>query len=87
MIDIIGKLEIIAIIQVNIEVQQMVFGVMIIILLQNNQQKGLRECLGENTEKYNTYSVPIEKEVTKIDKVEIELYRTKSIFLIVQDLW
>ena len=36
MIVIIGKLEIIGIIQVNIEVQQMVFGVMIIILLQNN---------------------------------------------------
>ena len=26
------------------------------------------ECLRENTEKYKTYSVPIEKEVTKIDK-------------------
>ena len=26
------------------------------------------ECLGENTEKYKTFSVPIEKEVIKIDK-------------------
>ena len=26
------------------------------------------ECLGENTEKYKTFSVQIEKEVTKIDK-------------------
>ena len=26
------------------------------------------ECLGENTEKYNPFSVPIEKEVTKTDK-------------------
>ena len=26
------------------------------------------ECLGENTEKCKTFSVPIEKEVTKIDK-------------------
>ena len=26
------------------------------------------ECLGENTEKYKTCSVPIEKKVTKIDK-------------------
>ena len=26
------------------------------------------ECIGENTEKYKTFSVPIEKEVTKINK-------------------
>ena len=26
------------------------------------------ECLGENTENFKTFSVPIEKEVTKIDK-------------------
>ena len=26
------------------------------------------ECLGENTEKYKTFSVPIEKEVIKVDK-------------------
>ena len=26
------------------------------------------ECLGENAEKYKTFSVPIEKEVIKIDK-------------------
>ena len=26
------------------------------------------ECLGENTEKYKTFSVPIEKEVSNIDK-------------------
>ena len=26
------------------------------------------ECLGENTEKYKTFSVPIEKEITSIDK-------------------
>ena len=25
-------------------------------------------CLGENTEKYITFTVPIEKEVTRIDK-------------------
>ena len=30
--------------------------------------EGELECLGENTEKYKTYSVPLEKEVTKIDK-------------------
>ena len=26
------------------------------------------ECLGENTEKYKAFSVPIEKEVIEIDK-------------------
>ena len=26
------------------------------------------ECLGENTNKYKTFSVPIEKKVTEIDK-------------------
>ena len=30
--------------------------------------EGKFECLGENTEKYKTFSIPIEKEVTKIDK-------------------
>ena len=33
-----------------------------------NQLEGQFECLGENTEKYKTFSVPIDKEVTKIDK-------------------
>ena len=33
-----------------------------------NEFEGQFECLGENTEKYKTFSVPIEKEVTKIDK-------------------
>ena len=33
-------------------------------------------CLGENTEKYTTFTVPIEKEVTRIDKngEEIKIY-------------
>ena len=30
--------------------------------------KKLFTCLGENTEKYITFTVPIEKEVTRIDK-------------------
>ena len=30
--------------------------------------EGPFECLGENTEKYITFSVPIKKETTKIDK-------------------
>ena len=33
-----------------------------------NEFEGQFECLGENTEKYNFFSVPIEKEVTNIDK-------------------
>ena len=30
--------------------------------------EGEFECFGENTEKYKTFSIPIEKEVTNIDK-------------------
>ena len=30
--------------------------------------EGELECLGENTEKYITFSVPIKKEITKKDK-------------------
>ena len=30
--------------------------------------EGKFECLGENTEKYRSFSVPIKKEVTKIEK-------------------
>ena len=33
-----------------------------------NESEGRFECLGENTEKYKTFSIPIEKEVTNIDK-------------------
>ena len=33
-----------------------------------NEFEGQFECLGENTEKYKTFSIPIENEVTKIDK-------------------
>ena len=43
-------------------------------------QKNLRDnlILGENTEKYITFSVPIEKEVTRISKNGEEI--TKTIF-------
>ena len=34
-------------------------------------------CLGENSEKYITFSVPIEKRVTRIDKIRKEI--TKNI--------
>ena len=33
-----------------------------------NDFEGQFECLGENTEKYKTFSIPIENEVAKIDK-------------------
>ena len=50
------------------------------------------ESLGENTEKYKTFSVPLKKEVTNIDKdgnesVAIMLYLTNQNLLIVQYLW
>ena len=43
-----------------------------------NKLLGQLECLGENTEKYKTFSVPIEKEVTKIDKDDSEDVVTTS---------
>ena len=39
-------------------------------------------CLGENTEKYIIFTVPIQKEVTRIDKNGEEI--TKNIFYILQ---
>ena len=33
-----------------------------------NEFEGQFECLRENTEKYKTFSIPVEKEVTNIDK-------------------
>ena len=44
--------------------------------------KKLFTCLGENTEKYITFTVPIEKEVMRINKNGEEV--TKSIYYIVQ---
>ena len=47
-------------------------------------------CLGENTEKYKTFTVPIEEEVRRIDKNGEEIakiYLTYYNLLIVQDLW
>ena len=32
------------------------------------QVEGELECLGENKEKYKTFSIPIKMEITKIDK-------------------
>ena len=34
----------------------------------SNKFEGQFQCLGENTEKYKYFSLPIEKEVTKVDK-------------------
>ena len=39
-------------------------------------------CLGENTEKYITFTVPIEKEVTRTDKNGVDI--TKSVSYILQ---
>ena len=52
---------------------------MIIILLKKltEEFEGQFTCLGENTEKYITFSNPIEKEVTRINKNGKEI--TKSI--------
>ena len=54
---------------------------MIIISLLKNLQTSLRDnmnVLGENTEKYKIFSVPIEKEITKIDKEGNESVATIS---------
>ena len=39
-----------------------------IIKVLANEFEGKVECLGKNTEKYKTFSVPIEKGATNIDK-------------------
>ena len=47
-------------------------------------------CLGENTEKYITFTVPIEKKLRELIKMEKKLqkiYLTNYNLLIVQDLW
>ena len=47
-------------------------------------------CLGENTEKYLTFTLPVEKEVTRIDKNGEKLqkiYLNYYNLLIAQDLW
>ena len=36
--------------------------------LANKLEQGKFDCLGENTERYKTFSIPIEREVTKVDK-------------------
>ena len=43
-----------------------------------NEFEGQFKCLGESTEKYKTFSVPIEKEVTNIDKDDNESVVTIS---------
>ena len=48
-------------------------------------------CLGENTEKYIRFAVPIGKEVTRIDKNLGKNYKKHmlhiTVFLIAKDLW
>ena len=50
-----------------------------------NEYKKQFTCLGENNEKYITFTVPIEKEVTRIDKNGEKI--TNYNLLIAQDLW
>ena len=55
-----------------------------------NELEGQLECLGENTEKYKTFSVAIKKEVKNIDKDGNQSVATisyKKNLLIVQDIW
>ena len=40
--------------------------------------EGQLECLGENCKKYKTFSVPMEKEATKVDKEKNENIITVS---------
>ena len=51
-----------------------------------NEFEGKLECLGENTEKYKTFSVQIEKEVTEIDedgnKSVVIIYYKKSLLIV-----
>ena len=100
-IKIILKLEIIVIIQENIEVLRIAYVIKkkISIVFHNESNydyhfiiKELAEefkkqftCLGENTEKYISFTLPIEKEVTRIDKNGEET--TKNISYMLQDLW
>ena len=49
--------------------------------------EGKFECLGENTEKYKTFSVPIEKEIDKDGNESVVTISCKINLLIVQDLW
>ena len=38
-----------------------------------NEFEGHFECLGENTEKYKTLSIPIEKEIKTLIKMTMEI--------------
>ena len=42
-----------------------------------NEFKGRLECLGENTETYKSFSVPIEKEIKKWSRYNWGLFPTK----------
>ena len=55
-----------------------------------NEFKGQFECLAENTKKYKPFSVPIAKEMKKVDndgKEDVKTVSYKINLLIVQDLW
>ena len=91
------KLEIIVIMQGNIELLRIANAIKILVYLKQLLSlfimdhfiiKELAEtfeqqftCLGENTEKYINFSVPIEKGVTRIDKNGKGSYRLKFIHM------
>ena len=54
------------------------YGYLFIIEELTKNFEGQLECLGENAEKYKTFSIPIEKEVMKIDKDDNESVVTIS---------
>ena len=61
-----------------------------IIIKLAEQFKKQFTCLGENLEKCITFTVPLEKEVKKIDKMEKKLqkiYITCYSLLLAQDVW
>ena len=40
------------------------------------------ECLGENTEKYITFSIPIKKKIENKNKITKITYKTKYVFVL-----
>ena len=59
----------------------------IIILSSKSYKKNVKNSLGENTEKYITFTVTIEKEVRRTDKNGEEITKKYISLLIAQDLW
>ena len=52
-----------------------------------NEFKKQFTCLGESTEKYIAFTIPIEKEVARIDKNEKEIKNRNSLILDITTYW